>query len=55
MKLNFYNDIDFMKVVIMEEYTSDISVIDVYEIASAIGKEFEKIIIFTVIHFPDFV
>lgn len=28
----------------MEEYTSDISVIDVYELASAIGKEFEKII-----------
>lgn len=28
----------------MEEYTSDISVFDVYEIASAIGKEFEKII-----------
>ncbi|XP_065201364.1 RILP-like protein homolog isoform X2 [Planococcus citri] len=28
----------------MEEYTSDISVLDVYEIASAIGKEFEKII-----------
>lgn len=28
----------------MEEYTSDLSVIDVYEIASAIGKEFEKII-----------
>lgn len=28
----------------MEEYSSDISVIDVYEIASAIGKEFEKII-----------
>lgn len=28
----------------MEEYTSDISVFDVYELASAIGKEFEKII-----------
>ena len=29
----------------MEEYTSpEISVIDVYELASAIGKEFEKII-----------
>lgn len=28
----------------MEEYTSDISVIDVYELASGIGKEFEKVI-----------
>ncbi len=28
----------------MDEYSSDISVIDVYELASAIGKEFERII-----------